>query len=139
MISSSGGQIIAVQNPALALSDSLSLKTPIQSKSEASSPSNKSKKDESTTNVAGAVSKTLLNERQITRSATFSTANFKKYHLIYDVYCVFLLCVFFVYSRSIGNRVSTSSDVDKARLSNKTNSGGETGANDTTSDDPGLT
>jgi hypothetical protein len=52
----------------------LPLKSPIQSKSEVSSPSNKTKKDEYTPNSVGSVSTTLSSERQITRSANFSTA-----------------------------------------------------------------
>ena len=46
VISSSGGQIIAVQNPALALSESLSRKTSSPSNTEASNPQNKNKKDD---------------------------------------------------------------------------------------------
>ena len=43
--------------------------------------------------------------------------------------------VIFIFSRSTGNRVSTSSDIDKGRLSNKANTGVETTANDTASDE----
>ena len=46
VISSSGGQIIAVQNPALALSESLSRKASSPSNTEATNPQNKNKKDE---------------------------------------------------------------------------------------------
>ena len=46
VISSSGGQIIAVQNPALALSESLSRKSSSPSNTEASNPQNKNKKDD---------------------------------------------------------------------------------------------
>ena len=72
VISSSGGQIIAVQNPALALSESLSMKTSIPSKSDTSSPPSKRKKDEIVPSSIGAVSSTLLSDRHITRSTSNS-------------------------------------------------------------------
>ena len=72
IISSSGGQIIAVQNPALALSESLSIKTTVQSHPGGSSPLSKTKKDDSAPNSIGPVSSSLISERQTIKTGANS-------------------------------------------------------------------
>ena len=46
-----------------------------------------------------------------------------------------MFAVFFNCSRSTGNRVSTSSDVEKRRSLSRSNTGGENNCNDTASDE----
>ena len=72
IISASGSQIIAVQNPALTLSESLSLKSSIPSTTDTASPPTKFKKIETSLSSSAPTSTTYVGDRQI-RPMSYST------------------------------------------------------------------